>query len=73
MATNFEYVFMVLEGYPNVADVAIPAVKTNDQYSKFVRMTSQEGYRLAHLMRYPSTNMTSAMLAVLERPKPDST
>ena len=73
MATNFEYVFMVLEGFPQVPDVMSTAIKYDNRYDNFVRMTSHEGYRLAHLLQYPSVNHTSAMLAVLERPKPDST
>lgn len=73
MATNFEYVFMVLEGWHQVPDVTSFAIKNDDRYNTFVRMTSQEGYRLVHLLRYPSTTVTTAMLAVLERPKPEPT
>ncbi len=31
-----------------------------------------EGWKLAHLMRYPSRDVTHAMLAVLERPMPET-
>lgn len=71
--TNFEYVFMVLEGWTQVPDQMSFAVKNDDRYNNFVRMTSQDGYRLSHLLPYPSTTRTSAMLAVLERPRPEPT
>jgi len=73
MATTFEYRFIMLEGHGQIADGFANAIKTTTEgYKDFELLTTQQGYRLAHLLRYPGT-ATAAMLAVLERPTGDET
>jgi hypothetical protein len=66
--TNYEYRFLVLEAHQNVPDALSGAISNRGAFEAFERMTKTEGWRLAHMMRYPSRDVTHAMLAVLERP-----
>ena len=65
--TNYEYHFLVLEAHAAVPDPMSGAISNRGAFEAFERMTKIEGWRLAHMMRYPSRDITHAMLAVLER------
>ena len=68
VSMNYEYRFLVLSALPNVPSIIEGAIKNDPVLDVFNRMTQSEGWKLAHLMRYPSRDVTHAMLAVLERP-----
>lgn len=68
MKVNYEYRFLVLNGLARVPTVIENAVENDTALDAFTRMTQTEGWRLAHLIRYPSLGVSRSMLAVLERP-----
>jgi len=71
MADNFQYHFLVLQGLTPVPNEINDAIDLrNGSYATFKRMTEQEGWRLSQMMRYPSRDVTEAILVVLERPLP---
>jgi predicted nucleotidyltransferase component of viral defense system len=67
MATGYKYMFVVLEGLDHIPTVIETPVANNQGLANFTRLTEKEGWRLAHLLRYPSREQTRAMLAVLEK------
>ncbi len=69
MASGFKYMFIVLEALNHIPNILETPV-ANDQGSldNFRRLTESEGWRLAHLLPYPSRDQTRAMLAILEKP-----
>jgi hypothetical protein len=72
ISMKYEYRFLVLSALPNVPSIVEGAIKNDPALDVFNRMTQQEGFKLAQLMRYPSRDVTHAMLAVLERPIPEA-
>ncbi len=67
MKSNYEYRFLVLSALAQVPTIVENAVDNDPELEAFNRMTQTEGWRLSHLIRYPSLQVTRAMLAVLER------
>lgn len=72
ISMNYEYRFLVLSALPSAPSIVEGAIKNDPALDVFNRMTQSEGFKLAHLMRYPSRDVTHAMLAVLERPLPEA-
>jgi hypothetical protein len=68
MKINYEYRFLVLSAPARVPTIVENAVDNDMALEAFTRMTQTEGWRLAHLIRYPSMEVSRSMLAVLERP-----
>ena len=68
MPKNFRYHFLVLSGSPSVPSIMQDAIEHDEGYNVLRRMTEEEGWRLAHILRYPSRDVTRAILAVLEQP-----
>ena len=73
VSMNYEYHFMVLSAEPRVPPIMEGALKGDPALEAFHRMTKTEGWKLVQLLRYPSQQVTLAMLAVLERPIKEGT
>jgi len=72
VSMNYEYRFLVLSALPTAPSIMEGAIKNDPALDVFNRMTQSEGWKLAHLMRYPSRDVTHTMLVVLERPLPET-
>jgi nitrogen fixation protein len=67
MATGYKYMFVTLEALDHIPTPIETPVAGGMGLEGFTRLTEQEGWRLAHLLPYPSRDSTRAMLAVLEK------
>lgn len=65
---NYRYHFLVLSALDHVPNALESAIAVDEGQRTLQRMTENEGWRLAHLLDYPSRDRTRAMLAVLEKP-----
>jgi predicted nucleotidyltransferase component of viral defense system len=68
ISMNYECHFIVLDAHDGVPNGLENALPTNDRMEAFTKMTREEGWRVAHVLRYPSRDVSRAMLFVLERP-----
>ena len=65
---NYRYRFIILSALDRIPNMLESPLMADEGYRSLQRMTEQEGWRLAHLLAYPSRDQTRAMLAVLEQP-----
>jgi predicted nucleotidyltransferase component of viral defense system len=68
MASGYKYLFIVLEALNHIPNILeTPISNEQGRLDNLARLTEKEGWRIVHLLPYPSRDQTRVMLAVLEK------